>query len=566
MPGISKRGYILASTALALGLLTAGPARAQSGSSINSIESQIKALQRELQELKRQIQAKESAVRAARQDAQAAKESAAAGQPPLMVITAPPPVADIPGPTSGSTPAGGPIKPFNPQGSFQLGGVTVQLGGFLAAEAVFRTKGIVSDLTSSFNAYPFGNTALGHEAETRFSSRQSRLSLMAFGDPVANVRLTGYAEFDFLSAAGTANYTESNSWNPRVRHLFASVDDDDAFGPGTGLHFLAGQTWSLVTPFKVGLVPRNEQIPLTIDPQYQVGFTWARQAQFRLTADAWDHKLWAAISAENPQTSFTTGGFTAATAGSVITLPTGYSANIANAGTSVDGNGVNYSFNNIPDFVGKVAVDPGFGHYEAMGLVRVMTDRIDALGKHNYNSNSVAGGGGASANIPVPVVPHLELTGEFLAGQGIGRYGTSQLPDATLKPNGTISPIPEVQAMVGPIYHPAPNVDLWALGGTEQAMQDSFTYAGKGFGYGNSTFVNTGCNTELSTLTCSANTRSIWETSFGAWWRPYKGNYGTLQAGAQYSHLWRYTFAGVGGAPKQDVDLVFFSFRYYPFQ
>jgi hypothetical protein len=36
----------------------------------------------------------------------------------------------------------------------------------------------------------------------------------------------------------------------------------------------------------------------------------------------------------------------------------------------------NYSFNPSPDIIAKVAVDPGFGHYEVFGLYDRFADRV----------------------------------------------------------------------------------------------------------------------------------------------------------------------------------------------
>jgi hypothetical protein len=52
-----------------------------------------------------------------------------------------------------------------------------------------------------------------------------------------------------------------------------------------------------------GIVPRQEDIPLTIDAQYVPGFVWQRTPQIRLVKD-FDYNISAAISAENPATTF----------------------------------------------------------------------------------------------------------------------------------------------------------------------------------------------------------------------------------------------------------------------
>ncbi len=170
------------------------------------------------------------------------------------------------------------------------------------------------------------------------------------------------------------------------------------------------------------------------------------------------------------------------------------------------------------------------------------------------------------ANADIRVFSGLDLLGNVLIGDGIGRYGSGQLSDATVKPNGTVSPIPEIEAMIGAIGHPVKGVDVYGYFGTEQESKASFTYAGKGYRDGSPLFVNTGCGTELSTATCTGNTQALYEGTLGVWWRPYTGNFGTMQTGAQYSHILREAFYGVGGKPQASEDVVLLSFRYYPFQ
>jgi hypothetical protein len=53
---------------------------------------------------------------------------------------------------------------------------------------------------------------------------------------------------------------------------------------------LAGQSWSLITQFKVGITPREENTPLTIDGHEAVGFDRARSWQVRLVRD-WNNRL-----------------------------------------------------------------------------------------------------------------------------------------------------------------------------------------------------------------------------------------------------------------------------------
>ena len=110
-------------------------------------------------------------------------------------------------------------------------------------------------------------------------------------------------------------------------------------------------------------------------------------------------------------------------------------------------------------------------------------------------------------------------------------------------------------------------LDLYAYGGTEQITHGEYYNVGKNhFGYGNPAYSNAGCETELSTATCTANTKGIVQGTAGFWWKFFKGDYGTMQTGVQYSYTHRSIFDGVGGSPSTDENIAMFSFRYYPFQ
>lgn len=109
-------------------------------------------------------------------------------------------------------------------------------------------------------------------------------------------------------------------------------------------------------------------------------------------------------------------------------------------------------------------------------------------------------------------------------------------------------------------------VNLYAYVGTEQIGRYAFNLRNVRYGYGNPLYSNAGCDIELSPLACVANTSGIVQGTLGGWMRFLKGGYGTLQAGAQYSYTRRSLFAGIGGSPVTDDNMVFLSLRYLPFQ
>jgi hypothetical protein len=357
--------------------------------------------------------------------------------------------------------------------------------------------------------------------------------------------LAAYYELDFLGGAQTANQNESNSFNPRTRNVYMTIDWDKP-----GLHMLAGQNWSLLTLNSVGITPRTELTPPQIDAQYIPGFTWARQTQLRLVKD-WGKVWWAGISLENPQTTFYTGP----NAAKAPVVPT---YNI-NAGSGYDSANT-LSLNHIPDVVLKVAADPGFGHYELVGLGRAFYDRYSQKGHDVY-------GGGIGAAMVLPLMPKtLDFQLSGLTGKGVGRYGSTQLADVTFKPEGDLAPIKETMLLAGLTWHADPSLDVYGFAGSEWQEKRAFDYNGVPFGYGNPLYVNSGCNMESSKSTlCVGNTEQITQGTLGLWWKFYQGQFGKAQFGAQYSYTEREAFRGVGGSPTARENMFFTSLRYYPF-
>ena len=432
-------------------------------------------------------------------------------------------------------------------------------------ETVFRSRNEGADIGSSFAALPLNNNAQGHTAEERFSARQSRLSLLAEGNVSPTIHLAGYGEFDFLGGAVTANSNESNSYTPRIRHIYSTIEWDQGFG---GLELLAGQTWSLLTLDATGIIPRTEVTPLTIDAQYVPGFNWARQPQIRLVGNL-DKHLWFGVSVENPQTTFfSTGKF----------LPGVSVVNNIAGGAEFPGSSVGYflSLNKYPDLIGKVAVDETLAghnvHVEAYGLVRDFYDRLTAGGA--AGNQDTLGGGVGGATI-ISVLPHLlEVQASGLIGRGIGRYGSAQLPDVSFGVDGVIHPIKEYQVLLGAIGHVGSQLDLYVYGGEERQFAQNYGNASVYNGSGSAFLNNAGCDTEGSTV-CGNATKFIDQLTAGFWDRSYTGKFGRVQWGVQYSYSERHLFAGYGSAnpatitynagPAARENMILTSIRYYPF-
>lgn len=452
--------------------------------------------------------------------------------------------------------------------SWRFKGVTFTPGGFFAAETVLRQRGLSADVNTPFNSLPMPGSSAYNVSEFNASGRQSRIAMLVQGK-LDNVNLGGYYEADFLSAGTTSNDNQSNSYTLRQRQFWAQA----AFSNGWTI--TGGQMWSLVTQTAKGLDNRTENLPETIDAQYHVGFSWARQYGMRFVKD-FNNKVWLGLSVEEPQASFKVGG-----------TVTPYLFGAPGNGGGLYNPTANYSFNMTPDFVVKAAFEPGFGHYEIFGLVSTFRDRTFPTGAPPTNNKTAGGGAGANAWLPF-AHGHVNLGLHALVGDGVGRYGTTQdAPDVTLRPDGTIALVRSYQGLGTLAFHYT-KWDVYFNVGEEYAGRTQYI-SGTGTipneGFGALGFDNSGCWTEPnpgsggyapgSLSACSANTRNVIEGTAGLWYSFYTGPRGTFKLGLQYSHEALNTWEGLGATgvcssaanpscnPSTSENMVFTSVRYY---
>ncbi|THD60588.1 hypothetical protein [Phenylobacterium sp.] len=449
--------------------------------------------------------------------------------------------------------------------TIRFGGLRFTPGGFFEAADIERSRNMVSDIGTNWNLIPFAgpaaaNTvqAAAHSSENRFTSRQSRLSGLIEGEAGRNLTLGLYIELDFQAAAQTANSTQSNSFNPRVREGYLTFDWQDQ-----GLHFLAGQNWSLADLNGKGIEPRTEVVPGVIDALLVPGTNLVRQPQVRL-AKAWrDDSLWTAISLENPAT--TTVG--AVPPNTTTAAPGENGFDVANL----------VSINRYPDVIGKIAFDGrSLGrtfHLEGYGILTNQTDRHPAGSDANNRRTDSVWTGGFGAGLLAELVPRdLDLQIAGLRGRGVGRYSAADLPAATFHADGRLDPVPQTNWLAGLTWHVTRRLDAYGFAGREQ--QDATgvqTLAGVNYGLGNPGLDARACAFEVTSQApvgalCSVQTRSIQQETAGFWWRGADGSYGRLQWGLQYSHTVRTSFAGLDNVAASGAeDIVMTSLRWYPF-
>ncbi|HTS38339.1 MAG TPA: hypothetical protein VMH04_21875 [Candidatus Solibacter sp.] len=485
-----------------------------------------------------------------------------------------------------------------PPTALHFKGVTVTPGGFLAAEFVRRSRALGADVNTPFNSITMPGSSQSSLSEFFGSGRQSRVSMLVEGK-LKSAKLSGYVESDFLSAAVTSNNNQSNSYSLRQRQAFGQAAFDN------GWSITGGQMWSLVTETKHGVDNRTEALPMTIDAQYTIGFSWARQFGLRL-AKNFGNKAWVAVAIENPQATLSTHGnganFLVGSAGAGGGL---YNSAISACSTSVNATTLaatttcspvaSYSFNPSPDIIAKLVLEPGFGHYEIFGVYSRFRDRIfpcgeasstvpcgptgtetspNAFGAHNNGKD----GGGIGANARWSFAKkRLDFGLHGFGGSGIGRYGTGGLADASIHGNGSFDLVKSLQGLATLEWH-APKYDLYFNAGAEYAGRaaDFDPITGKYVGYGSPHFSNTGCYSETlpangggflpgGLSSCTADTRVLIEGTAGFWYKFYNGPKGRIQWGPQFSYVTRNTWSG-SSSPNEPhgVDgMIFSSFRYY---
>jgi len=559
---------------------------------INELKEAIEAQAKQLQMLGQQIQARDQRIQqleqrldqnqAADREAQAKADAAAAqtADEAQAVSSIKSDVADLKTAATGAAMTLQETQKalkdtFESPLSIHFKGITITPGGFLAAESVYRNRAIGADINSQFNGLNFPGSGQNAVSEFFYSGRQSRVSLLAEGK-LGDAKMTGYFEGDFLSAGVTSNNNTSNSYTFRQRQVWGQI----ASGPWT---FTGGQMWSLMEETRHGLDNRSEALPMTIDPQYTVGFSWARQAGVRLVRN-FNNKFWLGASIENPTTTF-------AARGNSNNFAFGGPGNLSGAYN----NQANYSFNATPDFIIKAAFEPGFGHYEIYGIGSRFRDRIYPCAETNPAppcndvksvvgaTNASVNGGGFGANARFTVVKHVEFGLHALEGRGVGRYGTGGLPDATVNPDGTLAPLRSYQGLATLELH-YPRFDIYMNGGEEYIKR---RYAadplngGTIVGYGAPTQTTAGCYSETlpgaggyafgALSGCSADTQSLIEGTIGVWIKVHQGPKGRLQFGPQYSYVSRNAWAGTFqttptttySSPHGIDNMFFTSFRYY---
>jgi hypothetical protein len=397
--------------------------------------------------------------------------------------------------------------------SFRIGAADFTPGGFMDFTTAFRSTNLGSGAATSFGAVPFSNTAAGQLSETRLGGQASRISLKVTSHP-GNFAVTGYVEADFLGAVPSNAFVTSNSYALRMRLFYGDVQRGK-------WELAAGQAWSLLTPNRVGLsvAPGDVGLPMTADPNYQLGLVWARDPQARIIYHANEH--WALGASLENSNQFV---------GSGVVLPASLPA------TEVD-NGSNLATPALqPDIIAKVAYDTKFSgrafHVELAGLLSNFKIVNPVSGVRSSKD-----GGGVSLNLRVEPVRNLRFIANTFLSDGGGRYNAGLGPSLMVRPDLTVSPVRSASLLGGVEYQFSPKWTAYGYYGLVY-FDRNVDASGKtivGFGAPNS-----GGNANRSIQEPSVGiTRTFWKS-------PAQG---ALQYNVQYSYLLRMPWWVAAGTP-----------------
>jgi len=587
----------------------ATPAPAQptiTAADVQALRDALAAQQAEIQALRDQIQRQNDALHLGAADSSSGPHAPApAGIEPTAIQQDTPQAPGTGAQSSEMQPNSNPIEgPL----TIHFRGINITPGGYFEGAFIRRSRALASDIATPFNSLTMPGASQSQMSEFFGSGRQSKITTFANGR-LANVDLSSYVSADFLSSGTGSTSNQTNSYTLRLRQAWAQAKFDNGFS------FLAGQSWSLVTETNKGIAidddlgRTNDARPKTIDPSYNVGFVFARQYGLRLTK-AFGDKVAFAVAVENAQGTMTTHGngdnFLLGSAGSgsgaynnaITTCTSAFAPNSTTSIITTCTPAASYTFNPSPDIIAKVAIDPGFGHYEVFALYDRFRDRVFPCGEVALAAGSTTGpcpngiagngpsaagayntsknGGAIGASARWTFLKGLTFGVKGFGGSGVGRYGPAGLPDMSIYASG--APHLEKNLLgLSTLEWNGKKLTFFSYVGAEYASRAadydpiSNAYVGYGSPYAN----NSGCFSEVSPNNnngflpaslshCTADSRVVIEGTGGFWYRFYSGPRGKFQFGTQYSYVTRNTWSGANGIEPHGIDgMIFTSFRYY---
>jgi hypothetical protein len=418
----------------------------------------------------------------------------------------------------------------------RIGSTCVVPVGFMDMTGVWRDKNAASSIGTNFASLPYNNVTAGHLSEFRFSPQNSRLGFRADGD-WKGAHFMAYNEFDFLGTSGGNTLGVTNgAFVPRLRLFWIDLRKDK-------WEFLAGQSWSMLTPNRKGIsaLPGDIFYSQAVDVNYLIGLTWTRQAGARALYHP-TSAVTMGLSLENSNQYI--GGSAGAP---VITLP---AAALGGLGGSQLDNGTNVlnTPNLHPDIIAKIAYDPSSRFHGEIAAI----ERTFKIWNPATNTSSIKVGGGVQFGANLEVVKNLRVVTSNFLSDGGGRYLFGTVPDLIVRADGTISLLRA----------------LGTVDGLEWTVKNTMLYGYYGGAYaGRNTAIDANGTTRIGygyTGSANSNNRTMQEVTFGfnhtLWKNP---RYGAFNVMGQYEYALRNPWYVAPNAPKAAHDnAIYVNIRY----
>src|SRR5579884_3195422 len=526
------------------GLLAAGedPAEKPAAASpeVEALRKMLLDQQRQIDELRRQLAG------APVHESSGEVASTSAIVPPVSRPAAPsspsPSASSSPSPSAASSASPAAQGPENVSAplSLKIGDAYVTPVGFMDMTLVSRSTNPGSGIGTNFGSIPYGNTQAGSLSETRLSIQNSRIGARVDAS-YRGAKILGYWESDFLGQLGNPPNgglaVTSNPYVFRMRLYWVDVRKNK-------FEFLAGQTWSLMTPNRYGLSPLPGDLfyAQDIDVNYQLGLVWGRIPEYRFVFHPTEKVAFGvALSNSEPYVGGANGG-------SAIVAPACCSSLL---GTQVNnGASVISAAAMAPDIIVKAAFDPSRKFHLEVAGVEIANKIANPSTTPAFQTFSNVGAGG-SVNLNFALAKNLRVLTNNYWSDGGGRYIFGQAPDFVIRSNGALSNVHSGSTVSGLEVTAGKTLFYGYYGGV---------YIGKNLGLD----ANGKTPIGYGPISSDGQNRLIQEITFGTnttIWRDAK--WGALNFMLQYSYLQRNPWLAAAGAPTSaHADMGFFNFRY----
>ena len=430
----------------------------------------------------------------------------------------------------------------------KIGNTYITPVGFMDMTEVSRSTNPGSGIGTNFGSIPYFNTQAASLTESRLSIQNSRIGVR-FDSMFNDMKVLGYWESDFLAQIGSPPNgglaVSSNPYPLRLRLYWVDVTKGK-------FEFLAGQSWSMMTPNRKGISPLPGDLFYSqdIDVNYQLGLVWGRIPGFRFIFHP-TSKVAFGLALENSE-PYVGGG----NGGSGATLPAVISGGANATSGAVLGGQINNGSSTIsaaalhPDIIAKLAFDPSSKfHFELAG-VEITNKVAFPTGTAPYPTFTKAGGGG-SVNLSFEIAKGVRLLTNNFWSAGGGRYIFGQAPDFIIRSNGSLSLVHSASTVTGLEANVGKTLYYVYYGGVYVAKNMALDANGTTkIGYG--PISSDGQNRAIQEITFGTNTTLVKDSKWGA-----------LNLMFQYSYLQRNPWLVTGTAPNDaHVHMGFVNVRY----